>query len=114
MSLFWSLPGPSSFIEAIATEVRAGNSIVVAIPLFHPPYLSSALRDAIRDDCHWNHLTVEPDRRPAETLFANCVSNTDVHSLRTAANLVKEAEFWNRAIWIEGITLDCVNQWCEF
>jgi len=114
MSLFWSLPGPNAFIQQIATETRAGNSVLIAIPKVYPAFLAEAVRGAIRDNYIWNYLSLDSRIRPLEDLFMNCVPDCDPHSLRTVGNLVREPEFWGRAIWVEGLTAKCSRTWCDF
>jgi hypothetical protein len=114
MSLFWSLPGPGAFIEKIASETRTGNSVLIRIPKYHSPFLSAAVRSAIRDDYNWNYLAVDPEVKPSDALFANCISELDPQSLRTVDNLVRDAEFGGRAIWVDGLTAQCVLPWCDF
>jgi hypothetical protein len=102
VSSFWSLPGPSQFIERIAAEARAGNSIFIAMPEFHPAFLSVAVRIVLEGDYQWKSLSVDPNTTPSEFLFSYCLPDLHPQIIRTTRTLVSQPEFRNRAIWLDG------------
>mgnify|MGYP000353809678 CR=1 FL=1 len=62
---FWSLPGPMSFIGRITSELTNGRNVVLRMPSFAPPGLTTALRVATSDRWHLATVDVFGDVPPA-------------------------------------------------
>ncbi len=114
MSGFWSLPGPHRFVEQVTSQARAGNCVIIALPEFHPAFLATAIRKSLAEDYTWQQIVCESGVRPTEALFNYCLPELDPKVLRTVRNLIRESDFWGRAIWITGVQLVGIADWCEF
>ena len=114
MSSFWTLPGPAHFIENIAAEARAGNSVLIAVPEYHPGFLSGAVRAVIAHDYSWQYLSIDADVRPSEFLFSYCLPDSHPQIVRTVQTLISQPEFRGKAIWLDGLKLQGLESWSEF
>jgi hypothetical protein len=112
--IWWSLPGPSAFINAIADDVREGKSVFLQLPSHCPGRLSLSLKQTLGDDFTWLSSTVNEDSTPINFLYGLLVPESDAAQLRNARSLVSQDSFQGYIIWLEGLSVENWPSWSEF
>jgi len=65
---WWTLPGPSEFVDRIVRDLRDGVSVVVRMPAHAPAGIDDLIRREVEHD--WHTLEVTCDVSPAELLLS--------------------------------------------
>jgi hypothetical protein len=112
--IWWSLPGPSAFINAVADDVREGKSVFLQLPDHCPGRLSLSLRQTLGDDFPWLSSTVNADSTPINFLYGLLVPESDAAHLRNARSLVAQDSFQGYIIWLEGLSAANWPSWTDF
>lgn len=114
---WWTLPGPSAFIDEILASLRAGRNLIVALPEHAPPELSGAVGPRVHADEIWCWRTLsisstEQERgRPIQFLFDQLQLDLPSPARAWAERLAEAAEMRDRILWIEGITGAAWDKW---
>jgi len=108
MPLFWTLPGPSSFIEATVEDLRQGRSVVFCLPDWHPPGLYQAFRSALSsaDGWVWERIDCANNlaERPIDILFERYAPGCLPKGARTVWALDQQSSFWGLLLWLDDLT----------
>lgn len=115
---WWSMPGPSSYVDDIFQELREGKCIIAALPDHVPEGLQTALRRQVYEDAIWAWHTLHADdyedSDPIELLFALFAPNSQPGIARTAASLAQQESFGCRLIRLDGLTRMTWEKWKRF
>ena len=118
---WWQLPGPSQFIEEVASDLRQGRNVIIALPNHHPMGLREAVNARVSLDDHWCwrslRVTEWEDEiiHPATLLhqrFAPLLETS--HQPPSAHSLIKSERFIRHLIWLEGFTPPLWKRWKSF
>jgi hypothetical protein len=112
--IWWDLPGPRAFIEAVVEDVRQGKSVFLRLPEHCPKRLSGALRDVLGQDLRWFSTSADTSLAPINFLYDLLVSRSDPAILRSPRTLVNEAEFQGHLVWLEELSSTTWPAWSEF
>src|SRR5262245_24264882 len=112
--IWWELPGPRAFINAIVEEIRQGKSVFLRLPAHCPRRLGSALKDILGQDLRWFSTSADTRVSPINFLYDLLVSQSDPTFLRSPRTLVEEAEFQGHLIWLEDLSATTWPAWSEF
>jgi hypothetical protein len=112
--IWWSLPGPSAFVNAVIDDLREGKSVFLLLPAYSPGRLSVSLKHALNDDFAWLSSTVDSDATPINFLYDLPVPETDPGQLRSPRTLVSKDSFQGYVIWLEGLSAKNWPAWSEF
>jgi hypothetical protein len=113
--MYWSLPGPHSFVRDIVAHVQDGRSVYVLLPENPLPMLQTAVHNLL-GETHWRSLEVpaKTSTSPAAWLFDQFIPNKESAALRSATELVADASFQGWFVWLTGVNSENFEQWCEF
>ncbi len=104
---WWSLPGPSGFVRALAEELRRGVNLVVGLPRWAPDGLAQALATELRDDdlLSWRPLELDdhPQHDPLGLLARRYAPDLRNHGLRDPVDLVDSNAFSGSLVWVTGL-----------
>lgn len=122
--LWWQLQGPRRFAEAVARDLREGNSVVVCLPAHALPHgdpdeLERAVRAALGAETEevWDTIDLgrtSPANPPEHTLCARFAPNLAATDLRTIDALTTAVTFAGRIIWVRGMTPERWPRWRGF
>lgn len=113
MSPWWDLPGPGSFVEDLADDLRDGRSITVELPDYAPPGLPDAVRDALGGQWGWRHLDRPPASGATSFIYDRCLPHVSTDH-RTPRTLVQEVELYGFVIWIDHVAPPALPAWRSF
>lgn len=104
---WWSLPGPSSFVRALAEDLRRGANLVVGLPGCAPDGLGAALAAELRDDefLRWSPLEWDTHGHDdiLEVLCRRYAPDLAARPLYDPAELAASTAFPGTLVWITGI-----------
>jgi hypothetical protein len=112
--MWWSLPGPSAFVEAVIHDLREGKSVFLHLPAYCPVRLSVSLKQALGEDFAWLSSTADKDSSPINFLYELLVPDADPAQLRSPRTLVVQDSFQGYVIWLEGLSRANWPAWSEF
>lgn len=110
---WWSLPGPSAFVDALAQDVRDGKNVVVCLPRHEPAGMIGALKASLHE-WSWDRFDVDPgdERPPVAQLYDRYVPGPgEPAELRNAGTLVRESAFAGHLVWLDGV---CAQGWPDW
>lgn len=109
---WWELPGPGSFVEAIADDLRDGKNVVVVAPAHTPAGLRQAILQSFgRTDFH---VIKDGEAKPIDILFQRFSPVTADSTLRDASTFLESVDARSSIICVEEISLDRWPQWHRF
>ncbi|WP_157369546.1 hypothetical protein [Zavarzinella formosa] len=115
-SFWWSLPGPSRFIEAVAGSLNDGRSVVVPTPRIRPPQFNDAIRRACdpAGSFQWFEFTWRGEKTsPANWLARQLLKDSpSVHV--DGRILALSNELPSGILWIHGLTMEHWLAWKDF
>jgi len=113
-SVWWQLPGPREFVEALVDDLREGRQVVVLLPEHGPQNhgLLAALREAWRDDGSIDSLAVTPEQTALEALMERYQLPRGAQP--TPHALLETPGFRGRVLWIEGLDEKSWASWSDF
>ena len=116
--LWWELPGPARFVSGLVRSLRAGQNVVLCMPL-HSPKPLAALRAALEREESWKWTTVrlgEEDERaaPLDFLFTRFAPEVAAGEIRSAATLATEDSFCGRLVCVDELPNDLWPAWKSF
>jgi hypothetical protein len=111
---WWSLPGPSMFVNSVVDQVGQGRSVFLALPEHAPSRLATAIKRTLGDSYRWCSLTVGDQEDPLGFLYDRCVCDADPRVLRSTTTLVGEPSFQEQIIWLDGLTPTNWERWSAF
>lgn len=115
---WWSLPGPSAFVEDIIETVRTGINVVVCLPDHIPENLRSTLRSSMDDGERLSFeaidISSEKGSDPLGVLFSRFVSHQRRRPSLTCEDLCREDAFAGKLVWIDGLANDSWPVWRAF
>ncbi|AZO66247.1 hypothetical protein EOC93_02570 [Mesorhizobium sp. M6A.T.Ce.TU.002.03.1.1] len=113
-ALFWSLPGPSGFIEDIAEAVTKHGIVAIQAPLYRAPGLSEAVIERLENDGYVPVFTV-PSKAGGPIIHRLAIAAGEMRmSMRTAGSLIDKPEFRGAGFLIEDIDNDEWDSWSIF
>lgn len=112
--LWWTLPGPLSFIEAVADDIREGKSVFLCLPEHTSGRLATQLERVFEGDFGWLPANVEAGVAPIDFLYELTAPEADPAGLRNPANLAREAGFSSKILWLEDIQVGDWPAWTRF
>lgn len=120
-TLWWSLPGPSAFAKLAADDLLDGKNLCLLLPAVMPRGLRAAIQDQLPDPEGWDwrdlNLSYLPDEeaaQPVRLLFDVFCKDVPPGLVRNCTNLVREADFHGKLIWVEGIPEAHWPAWRDF
>jgi hypothetical protein len=111
---WWSLPGPSMFVNSVVEQLGQGRSVFLGLPEHAPSRLATAIKRTLGDSYRWCSLTVGEDEEPLGFLYDRCVCDADPRVLRSSATLVGEPSFQEQIIWLDGLSPTNWDRWAAF
>ncbi|MFB9982383.1 AAA family ATPase [Mesorhizobium kowhaii] len=112
--LFWSLPGPSGFIDDIAEAVTKHGVAAIQAPLYRAPGLSEAVIERLENDGYVPVYTV-PSGARGPIIHRLAVAGGEMRmSMRTAGSLIDKPEFRGAAFLIKDINTGEWDNWVTF
>jgi hypothetical protein len=107
---WWTLPGPSAFIDEILASLRAGRNLIVAMPEHAPPELGEAVGRRVHVDEIWRWRRLSPSGTeqgrggPVRFLFDQLALAPPSLPGPWAERLAEATEMRDRILWIEGVS----------
>lgn len=115
---WWKLPGPSSFVETAAEDLRRGRSVVLCLPECIPDGLKSALRAMLPPSDGWNWESIDTTgpaaARPLEYVISRYVADIPPDVRRDVWSLGEQPSFWGLLIWLDSMTEERWPAWRQF
>jgi hypothetical protein len=118
--VWWSLPGPSGFLDRIADDLADGKHVYLRVPGNEPKRLKAYLKEKWLDheiyewrELNLHHFRADADN-PVKLLYDIFLPETEPDVIRNAANLARDPAFGGKMIWVEGMTADCWPNWKKF
>lgn len=119
-SVWWSLPGPSRFLNKVCDDLTDGKMVFLQLPANPPRRIKTYLKERwLEHDLYeWRELKLQymnmESGHPAKLLYDIHLPDTPSEVLRNAANLARDPAFGNMIIWVEGLTETLWSAWNEF
>lgn len=116
---WWTLPGPSAFIDEVIAALRSSRNLLIALPQYAPRGIESAVGRRVFEDSLWHWRTLNLDtcesgiKGPIEVLFRGLGLGSPTPEEPWADQLADSAEMRDRVLWIEGIQADDWLAWKE-
>ena len=117
---WWSLPGPSRFLDRICEDLTEGKHVCIRMPSNSPGHLKIYLKERWLDHSYyeWRELNLQYFRSeadsPADLLYETYIPEADPGEIRNAANLARHPSFGKMIVWVEGLDSSVWPQWDEF
>ena len=119
-SLWWSLPGPSNFVNGIVNDLREGRNVFLLLPDNHPTELYSAINRSLqRDDLGpFENLALKDISQHSPTYELLLLYDPKVHERKSwnVVTLLDSDSFKGKIIWTDDLN-DGVNnkdEWLDF
>lgn len=104
---WWSLPGPSGFLEQVAEDLRDGKCVVLRLPEHAPDDLQAQVRRQIERD--WRRLNAaDLEGDPAEALYGYFAPDAPPEDPRSCRTLLTLDRFLGQAVMID---IRCSFHW---
>jgi len=113
-SFWWQLPGPATFVEAIAVSLRQEINVVLCLPDYLPAGLEKAIGKEFEETRRWETLqpTKIDEGTPAQILCRPL--NLPPGTIHNARTLCATPAFDGRIIWLEVYNEAAWPMWQEF
>jgi len=114
---WWTLPGPSAFIDELIAALRSSRNLLIALPLHAPPGIESAVARRVCEDplWRWRSLSLgeaEPGpAAPIATLFRGLELDVPGPGTPWADHLADADAMRDRVLWIDGINAHTWEPW---
>jgi hypothetical protein len=114
---WWQLPGPSSFISEIVSDLREGKNVLVWLPDRTPVGLRDATRSTLCGETMWRTLACEsmmttlPLEWLHQTFSSPETSPTELHDMSC---LLRNESFVGQVIWLDGLDPARYACWIDF
>ncbi len=113
-SLFWSLPGPSGFVDDIAEAVAKHGTVAIQAPRYRAPGLAEAVIERLENDGYVPVFRV-PKKLGGPIIHRLAAAGGEMRmSMRTAGSLIDKPEFRGAGFFIEDIDNDEWDSWSTF
>lgn len=111
---WWSLPGPSAFLDTAGDDLREGMSLVLRLPEHTPDGVDREIRRSVELD--WRCFVVPHDLQgePAAALLEYFDPDLPPEAPRTCRTLVESSRFRGHGVMIETMCPQSAATWCEF
>ncbi len=116
MTSWWSVPCAADFADQIASDLRAGKSVVVCLPDPHPPGLPDTLRERLLlEGPPAEDIDAAGDGgTPMRLLAARCLDRFDLAEDDPVERLFADARFRGRFLFVTGIRAETWPRWSAF
>lgn len=116
---WWSLPGPTRFVQAIVQDLRAGKNVVVAFPPHSPEGFRETLAERVRENELWRWRAVSASEFPCDgpaslagALHQRFVPADQTSKLCTALTLAQRLV--GTIVWVEEVGDRAWQAWSRF
>jgi hypothetical protein len=116
---WWSLPGPSRWLDGLVEALRAGRNLIVRLPEHCPGGLREALEQRVGSGggwCWtplWLNSTAEPNESPAQVIGQRFGAKP-AEALVDAVSLARGDLLIDQVIWLEGLNDRLWSTWYRF
>lgn len=114
---WWELPGPASFADDIANDLRDGRNVIVCLPECVPDKLRKAVRSSLEKEHCWETLDCNDmvAESPLDWLYERFpCADVKPQDLREIQRLVEFPTFQGKVLWLEGISPETWSRWRAF
>ncbi len=120
-ALWWRLPGPSRFLDAIERDLRDGRNVILGLPNPAPAGLREAVAERVHDNdlWVWRELTLQEEpaaeaAHPAMLLHRRFAPIADHRGRVDARSLAAAEQFTGHVFWIDDLTPAVWAAWRAF
>ncbi len=111
---FWSLPGPSAFLDDVEGAVRDGVNVVARFPGGVPGGLERDLRERLHSVFEWTSIDACRSRlAPVGFLREQVCPDVSPFEIGSVAELAVTESFQGRLLWLENIDVTTWPHWAE-
>lgn len=112
---WWSLPGPSRFLDRVERDIRDGLSIFLELPEERPEGLRGALTERFAESAlHWEDVSAAAGDKPLNMLYDLFLPEHPPSALRTMEGLTEGGGFTMLIVWLEGVAEGDADAWADF
>ncbi len=111
---FWSLPGPSAFLDDVEGAVRDGVNVVARFPGGVPSGLERDLRERLHSVFDWTSIDAARSRlAPVGVLREQVCPDVSSFEIGNVGELAVLESFQGRLLWLENIHITTWPHWAE-
>ncbi len=115
---WWSIPGPASFIDDIASDLVCGRNVIIRMPnLTSDEFRTELVERTKRQGMHWEILYLEDmgGDEPLDYLYKELVDGELPRvSDRRIADLISQEGFSGQVFWLHDLDSSNWKGWMDF
>lgn len=116
---WWSLPGPSRFVQGIVQDLRDGKNVIVTFPPHSPDGFREVLAERVRENELWRWRTISASEFPCDgpaslvgALHQRFFPTHQASELCTALSLAQR--LMGTIVWVEEVGERAWQAWSRF
>lgn len=115
---WWSLPGPSSYVERIVGGLSDGQNVIVIIPKSETRGLRAAIQEKLEEIRPFTSINFDYINRtglpPARYIHEIYEDDLDSARVLNAKSLAELDSFCGNSVWIENVNINELHIWYDF
>lgn len=111
---WWTLPGPSRFVDRMVQDIRQSKNVVVALPKLVPDGIRQATQQRVKKSgWRWCRIVPHPKYHPLDQLYETLTGESTAEKHVEYFDLAEHDEVRGTIAWIDLETSETPDTWVQ-
>ena len=110
---WWTLPGPSRFVDRVVHDLRQSKNVVLCLPRLIPAGLRRTLRRRVTESWRWSRVIPQSDFYPLDQLYEQLTGESATDTRVEHTDLASHEEVRGMVVWVDLGASESTAAWIE-